>query len=186
MKKWIILISFLIFIRTFFFQIYKVSTTSMFPVLMPGDKIFVNRLTYGIRIPFINLRLPGFKKPKRGEVIVFIPPDETKKAWYKWRKLYVKRLIGTGQKCVALRNGNVYINEKETVDPLVARNYYYNQGGYAKEGETVVVPQGKYFFLGDQSISSIDSRFWGFVDKKDIIGKAVFIWWPPKRIGMIE
>ncbi len=168
-----------IFLRTFFFQIYKIPTTSMVPTLMPGDKIFVSKLSYGPKIPFTDFRLPGFSEPKRSDIIVFIPPHDRKKA-------YIKRLIGLDGDKITLRDGNVYVNGKIVVDPRIARNYYYNQGDYGKEGEVIVVPEGKYFFLGDNSISSLDGRFWGFVDKEDIVGKAIFIWWPPKRIEMVE
>lgn len=168
-----------IFLRTFFFQMYKIPTTSMVPTLMPGDKIFVNKLTYGPKIPFTPFRIKGFRKPQRGEVIVFIPPHDRKKA-------YIKRLIGLGGDHIVLKEGNVYINGKIAVDPEIARNYYYNQGDYGEENKEIIVPQGKYFFLGDNSISSLDGRFWGFVEEGDIVGKSNFIWWPPKRIGVIE
>lgn len=168
-----------IFLRTFFFQMYKIPTTSMVPTLMPGDKIFVSKLTYGPKIPFTSFRIKGFRKPQRGEVIVFVPPHDRKKA-------YIKRLIGLAGDHIILREGNVYVNGKIAVDPEIARNYYYNQGDYGKEGKEIIVPEGKYFFLGDNSISSLDGRFWGFVEEKDIVGKANFIWWPPKRIGVVE
>jgi signal peptidase I len=172
-----------IFLRTFFFQIYKIPTSSMFPTLMPGDKIFVWKLPYGPKIPLTNLKLPMISKLKRGEVIVFVPPHERNKPWFR-RKQYVKRLIGLEGDHILIKDGNIYINGKIVVDPRIARNYYYNQGEYGTK--EIIVPKDKYFFLGDNSISSFDSRFWGSVDKRDIIGKALFIWWPPKRIGMIE
>jgi len=167
-----------IFLRTFFFQIYKIPTNSMVPTLKPGDKIFVSKLVYGPKIPFTSLRIPGIRKPKRGEVIVFVPPCDRRKA-------YVKRLIGLPGEHIVIKDGNIYINGKLITQPNIANHYYYNEGEECKYTD-VVVPQGKYFVLGDNSISSFDSRFWGFVDEKDIIGKAIFIWWPPKRIGIIE
>jgi len=181
----LILISILIlfavfaFISIFFMQTYKIPTTSMVPTLMPGDKIAVNKIVYGPRIPFVSVRLPGLKKPARGEVIVFISPADRSKA-------YVKRLVAVPGERLSIKDGNVYINGKIMVDPRIARNYYYSQGDYAKGNKEIVIPEGKYFFMGDNSISSLDSRFWGFVDVRDIVGKAIFIWWPPKRIGMIE
>ncbi|MFH1505213.1 MAG: signal peptidase I [Candidatus Omnitrophota bacterium] len=168
-----------IFLRTFFFQIYKIPTTSMVPTLIPGDKIFVSKLTYGPRIPFIGLRVKGFRAPRRGEVVVFIPPHDRK-------KVYIKRLIGLEGDKVVIKNGNVYINGKMVVDARIAGNYYYNQGDYARDDNGIVVPNGQVFFLGDNSISSLDSRFWGFVDKEDIVGKAVFVWWPFTRVAMID
>lgn len=167
-----------IFVRTFFFQIYKIPTTSMVPTLMPGDKIFVSKLVYGAKIPFTKFRLPGFRAPHRGDIVVFIPPHDRKKA-------YIKRLIGVGGDRVLIQGGNLVVNGKMVVDPRLARNYYYNNGDYGQEKE-YVVPPGKYFCLGDNSISSLDSRFWGYVEASDVAGKAIFIWWPPKRFGMIE
>jgi signal peptidase I len=178
-EAFIVALALAVFVRTFFFQIYKIPTTSMVPTLMPSDKIFVSKLTYGPKIPFTSLRMPGFKKPERAEVVVFVPPHDR-------HRFYIKRLIGLAGDRVSLKAGNIYINGKIIVDPRIARNYYYNQGDYAKEGKEVIVPQHKYFFMGDNSISSLDSRFWGFVDERDIIGRAIFIWWPPKRIGIIE
>lgn len=189
MKEWgeaIIIAGLLaIFLKTFFFQIYKIPTTSMVPTLKPQDKIFVSKITYGPNIPFSSWRIPGFRKPNRGDVIVFVPPHEVGKFWLV-RKPYIKRLIGLEGEKVLIKDGNIYINGKIIVDPAIARNYYYNQGEYGGENEEITVPQGKYFFMGDNSMSSLDSRYWGFADEKDIIGKAILIWWPPKRAGMIE
>jgi len=170
-----------IFLRTFFFQIYKIPTTSMIPVLVPGDKIFVSKLTYGPKIPFTPLRIPGFRKPKRFDIVVFVPPIATER-----NKAYIKRLIGLPGDKIRLRDGNIHINGKIVVDPKIARNYYYNQGEYGTRGKETIVPGGKYFFLGDNSIPSKDGREWGFADEKDIIGKAVLTWWPLKRITMLE
>ncbi len=170
-----------IFLRTFFFQIYKIPTTSMVPVLIPGDKIFVSKLTYGPKIPFTPLRIPGFRKPKRFDIIVFVPPIATER-----NKAYIKRLIGLPGDKIELKDGNIHINGKIVVDPKIASNYYYNQGEYGARGKKIIVPEGKYFFLGDNSISSKDGREWGFADAKDIIGKAILTWWPPKRIAMLE
>lgn len=167
-----------IFARTFFFQIYKIPTTSMVPTLMPGDKIFVSKLTYGPKVPFTGLRIKGLRQPKRGEVMVFVPPHDRKKA-------YIKRLIGLPGDRIAIKRGNIYVSDEMVTDPRIT-HYYYNQGDYAKEGKTLIVPEDKYFFLGDNSISSLDSRYWGFVDKKDVVGEAIFIWWPLQRIAMIE
>jgi len=168
-----------IFLRTFFFQMYKIPTTSMVPTLIPGDKIFVSKLVYGPKIPFTGFRIPGFGKPMRGDVVVFIPPHDRKKA-------YIKRLIGLPKDRLMIREGNVHINGKVVVDPEIARNYYYAKGEYGQENEEIIIPENKYFFLGDNSISSLDSRFWGFCEEKDIAGKAIFIWWPLRRISMIE
>jgi signal peptidase I len=178
-EAFVVALALAIFVRTFFFQIYKIPTTSMVPTLMPGDKIFVSKVAYGPKVPFTPLRLPGLKSLERGEVVVFVPPSDRNKA-------YIKRLIGLAGDRVLIKDGNIYVNGKQIADPRIARNYYYNQGQCVKDDKEVIVSKGKYFFLGDNSINSQDSRYWGVADEKDIIGKAIFIWWPPKRVGMIE
>ncbi|MFA6281210.1 MAG: signal peptidase I [Candidatus Omnitrophota bacterium] len=178
-EAFVVALALAVFVRTFFFQIYKIPTTSMVPTLMPGDKIFVSKIAYGSKVPFTPLRFPGLKNPERGEIVVFIPPKDRNKA-------YIKRLIALSGDRVRIKDGNIYVNGKQIADARIARNYYYNQGEYSKDDKEIVVPKQKYFFLGDNSINSQDSRYWGFADEKDIVGKAIFIWWPPKRIGMIE
>ncbi|MCK4917153.1 MAG: signal peptidase I [Candidatus Omnitrophica bacterium] len=166
-------------LRTFLFQIYKIPTKSMVPTLIPKDKIFVTKLLYGPKVPFTKLRIHGFRKPKRGEVVVFVPPHDRK-------KVYIKRLVGLPGESVRIKDGNIYVDGKIVVDPGIAKNIYTNQGEYAEEGRLVFIPEGKYFFLGDNSRYSADSRFWGFVDEVDIVGKAIFIWWPFYRVKLIE
>jgi len=178
-EAFVVALALAVFVRTFFFQIYKIPTTSMVPTLLPGDKIFVSKIAYGSKVPFTPLRLPGLKNPGKGEVVVFIPPSDRNKA-------YIKRLIASAGDRVRIKDGNIYVNGKQITDARIARNYYYNQGEYSKDDKEIIVPKQKYFFLGDNSINSQDSRYWGFADEKDIVGKAIFIWWPPKRIGMIE
>ena len=125
------------------------------------------------------MRIRSFGKPRRSEVIVFIPPHDRKKH-------YIKRLIGIPGDEIIIRNGDIVVNGKVLSDPRVAAYYYYNEGRYAEEEKAIKVPDGEYFFLGDNSASSQDSRFWGFVEEKDIVGKAIFIWWPFERISMID
>ncbi|MCK4912462.1 MAG: signal peptidase I [Candidatus Omnitrophica bacterium] len=170
-----------IFLRTFFFQIYKIPTTSMVPVLRPGDKIFVSKLTYGPKVPFTPLRISGFRKPKRFDIVVFVPPIVSER-----NKAYIKRLIGLPGDKVEIKDGNIHINGEMVVDPKIAGIYYVSRGVYGASGKETIIPEGKYFFLGDNSYSSKDSRDWGFADEKDIIGKAVLTWWPLKRIAMLE
>lgn len=168
-----------LFVRTFFFEPYKIPTSSMVPTLMPGDKIFVTKTLYGPRIPVLAWRLPGKARPERGEVIVFVSPAEKKKC-------YIKRVIGLPGEEVEIRKGGIYINGQAVTDPKISKKFYYNVGDYGEEGKSIKVPQDSYFVLGDNSASSRDSRYWGFVPWKSVVGKALFIWWPPKRVRNIN
>ena len=154
-------------IRTFIVGPYKIPTGSMRPTLMEGDRIFVDKITY------------RFREPKRGEIIVFKYPLDIKKD-------FVKRLVAFGGETVEIRDGNVYINGERVESPASVRGrYYYNRNDwdYGREGEQIKIPDGSFFVLGDNSAQSSDSRNWGFVPRKDLVGRAVVIWWPPKRIG---
>ncbi|MBN2120129.1 MAG: signal peptidase I [Candidatus Omnitrophica bacterium] len=183
LREWVdsILIAFILamFVRVFFFEFYKIPTSSMVATLIPGDRILVGKIIYGPRIPFVGVRIPGYRKPQRGEVIVFISPPEKSKA-------YVKRIVGFGGEEVEISQGSIYIDGREITDPRIRKNFYYNFGKFGQEGKVTKIPDDSYFVLGDNSASSRDSRHWGFVPAKDVLGKAILIWWPPKRIRMIE
>jgi signal peptidase I len=167
-------------IRTFIVQAFKIPSGSMIPTFEIGDRIFVNKFVYGARIPFTDIRLPAVKYPQRGDIVIFISPEAPKKD-------FVKRLIAFAGERVEIKNGNIFINGEEINNPASIRsNYYYNRGDYGKEGETITVPEGSYFVLGDNSANSRDSRYWGFVPKKNLIGKAICIYWPIQRIRLIK
>ena len=165
-------------IRTFVVQAFNIPSGSMIPTFKVGDTIFVNKFLYGAKVPFIDFRLPAVRQPKRGDIIVFISPEDGKKD-------FVKRLIATEGETVEIREGKIYIDGKEILEPETIRSvYYYNGGDYGKEGQVVKVPPDSYFALGDNSASSRDSRYWGFVPKKSLLGKVMFIYWPVYRIKM--
>lgn len=182
-REWVesIIIAFILamIIRAFLVQAFKIPTGSMRPTLMEGDIILVNKFIYGAKIPFTNFRLPALTGPKRGDVIVFIYPQDDKKD-------FIKRLVGLPGETVEIKNGAIYINGKPSLDSILPTNFYYNYGNYAKVGEQITVPEDSYFVLGDNSGSSKDSRYWGFVPGNNILGKALLIYWPPKRIRMIQ
>ena len=166
-------------IRPFIIQAFKIPTGSMRPTLMEGDLILVNKFLYGAKIPFTDLRLPVVRQPKRGDVIVFIYPEDRKKD-------FIKRLVGLSQETIEIRNGTIYINDQPLLDPIFNQRYYYNRGDLGNEGQKVTIPKDSYFVLGDNSASSRDSRYWGFVPYKNILGKALIVWWPPNRIRIIK
>ncbi|MBL7081682.1 MAG: signal peptidase I [Candidatus Omnitrophica bacterium] len=181
-REWIesIVIAFLLamFIRTFIIQAFKIPSGSMRLTLIEGDRILVNKFIYGAKIPFTNLRLPGIREPQRGDVVVFIYPKDR-------RRDFIKRLIATGGETVQIKDGKVYINGQALDNPKFAR-YYYNRGSYGEEENKIAVPVDSFYVLGDNSASSQDSRYWGFVPNNNLLGKAFLIYWPLHRIRIIE
>jgi signal peptidase I len=183
LRDWIesIIIAFILamVIRTFVVQAFKIPTGSMRPTLLEGDIILVNKFIYGAKIPFTDLRLPAVRQPQRGDVVVFIYPENPKKD-------FIKRLIGLPGETVEIKNGTVYINGKPLLEPMFSSRYYYNRGEFAAEGEKIIVPPDSFFMMGDNSASSQDSRYWGFVPHKNILGNAILIYWPPQRIRIVK
>ncbi len=182
-KEWFdsLLIAFVLamFIRTFFFQAFRIPSGSMRLTLIEGDKLIVNKLHYGAKVPFSQKRLLGFSEPEIGDVIVFIYPEDPKRD-------FIKRLIAKGGDEVEIKFGDIYINGELVENSFIKNTYYYNRGSYGLAGQKVKVPEGHYFTLGDNSGSSSDSRYWGFVPENNIIGKASIIYWPPQRIRFIK
>jgi len=166
-------------IRPFVVQAFKIPTGSMRPTLLEGDLILVNKFIYGAKVPFTNLRLPKLREPKRGDVIVFIYPEDRKKD-------FIKRLVALPGESVEIKSGTIYINDKPVLDPVFKNRYYYNRGDFIKEGEKIIVPENSLFVLGDNSGSSKDSRYWGYVPKDNLLGMAVIIYWPPMRIRAVK
>ncbi len=166
-------------IRTFVIQAFKIPTGSMRTTLIEGDLILVNKFIYGAKIPFTDFNLPKLREPQRGDVIVFIYPKDPKKD-------FVKRLVGLPSDAVQINNGTIYINDNPILTSIFNQIYYYNRGEFAQEGQKLKVPKDSFFVLGDNSTSSQDSRYWGFVPRKNILGKAMLIYWPPQRIRIIK
>lgn len=166
-------------IRTFIVQAFKIPTGSMRSTLLEGDLILVNKFIYGAKIPFTSLNLPLIRKPQKGDVVVFIYPNDPKKD-------FIKRLVAAEGETVEIRNGTIYINDQPLLESVFNRIYYYNRGDFAAEGKKITVPKGHFFVLGDNSASSQDSRYWGFVPHENLLGKAIVIYWPPQRIRIIK
>ena len=181
-REWVesILIAFVLamVIRTFVVQAFKIPTGSMRPTLIEGDRILVNKFIYGAKIPFTPIHFPQMRAPQRGDVVVFIYPQDT-------RRDFIKRMIAGPGETVEINSGVLYIDGKPLEEPLFDR-YYYNRGPYGEEGKKITVPADSYFVLGDNSGSSQDSRYWGFVPKKYLLGKAFLIYWPLNRIRDIK
>ena len=155
-------------IRTFVMQAFKIPSGSMRPTLMEGDKLFVNKFIY------------RFREPQRGDIIVFKYPEDPKKD-------FIKRLVAFEGETVEIREGKIYVDGKALDDAKTfGRFYYYNHDPFGGPSEKIKIPENSFYVLGDNSGNSTDSRFWGFVPRKNLVGKAMFRWWPPKRIGAVE
>lgn len=169
-----------LFIRTFLAQPFKIPTSSMVPTFKPGDRIFVNKFIYGTRIPFTTRRILEMEEPQRGDVIVFRSPMEPK-------KYLVKRLIGLPGDTVEIKAQHIRVNGKVPEEPLILKKLiYYNRGKYGKPGNALTVPPDSYYVLGDNSFNSVDSRYWGFVPRKNVAGKVFLIHWPIRRIRIVK
>jgi len=161
-----------LFIRAFIVQAFKIPSESMKPTLLVGDHILVSKFIYGVRIPFTDSKLFQLNKPKRGDVIVFIFPEDRSKD-------FIKRVIGTEGDRVDIVRNKVLVNAKEIEDPWGVyddRPGWTRLQGSAGRFEHVIVPRDHVFVLGDNRDNSQDSRYWGFVPIKDVRGKAFVIY----------
>lgn len=147
-------------IRLFILEPFYIPSGSMEPTLKEHDRILVSKLNY------------YFQEPERGDIIVFKYPKDT-------RRNFVKRVVAVGGETLAIKNSNLYINGR-----LIPENYLPPGLRFADFGP-VKVPEGSYFVMGDNRNNSDDSRVWGFLPKDLIVGKAIIIYWPPQRIGMM-
>ncbi len=151
-------------------QAFKIpSSEAMAPTLVKGDRVLVDKAIY------------ERSEPQRGDIIVFNYPGDPKRP-------FIKRLVGLPGETVEIRGSRLVINgaELQASAGRWATLPYFNQGQYAQQGQAVTVPPDSYFVLGDNSAASHDSRFWGFVPKQNLIGKAYKIFWPPGRSGALE
>jgi len=148
----------------FIYQPVKVEGTSMMPTLANEERIFINKFTYHY----------GLGEIQRGDMVVFWYPLDTSKS-------YIKRIIGVPGDLVRIEEGDVYVNGNPLVEEYVP-DIYRDRNSWGPQR----VPQGEYFVLGDHRNSSNDSRAWGFVDRKYIYGKAVFVYWPPDKMGRLK
>ncbi|MFH1859878.1 MAG: signal peptidase I [bacterium] len=170
-------------IRTFVVQAFKIPSESMVPTLQIGDHLFVCKFSYGLKIPFIDKTLLKWNSPKRGEIIVFRYPEDPKRD-------FIKRVIGLPSENFQVANKEIYINNTHLIEPYKIHNDFYSSATQFSprdnwEKSKTILPN-KVFVMGDNRDSSLDSRFWGQLDINMIKGKALFIYWPPWRIGIIK
>ena len=166
-----------LFIRAFVVQAFKIPSSSMEPTLLVGDHILVNKFIYGIKIPFTNYKLFPYRKPQRGDTIVFIYPKDTSKD-------FIKRVIGTEGEKVEISRNKIYVNNRPIDDPWGQYSERSDWTRYLQQMERygpVIVPKDSLFVLGDNRDNSQDSRFWGFVKVDAVKGKAFIIYFSWNR-----
>lgn len=152
-----------IIIVQFIAQPFYIPSESMYPTLKKWDFILVNKFVY------------RFTPPKYGDIMVFNPPPEA----HAGDKEYIKRLIGLPGDNLEIKNGALYRNGKKSDEP-----YVQNCADYVLE--KITIPANNYFMLGDNRSNSGDSHVWGYLPKKNVIGKAFIILWPPSRISILR
>src|SRR6476661_2786043 len=183
-------------LRSWVAEPFRIPSSSMMPSLLIGDFILVNKFAYGLRLPISNQKVIPIDEPKRGDVVVFRPPQHPEQDW-------IKRVVGLPGDTIAYRDHTVYLNGKPwqyvadgryvgtgqgadatgsrlmteqlpgRAHPVLERDDlpYFVQG----EGEWTVQP-GEYFVMGDNRDNSEDSRFWGFLPEANLRGKAFLVW----------
>lgn len=176
-------------LRSFLFEPFTIPSGSMLPTLQVGDYILVNKFSYGLRLPVLGTQLVPVGKPQRGDVMVFKYPEDP-------GVNFIKRVVGVPGDHVRIANGHVFINDvelsrvKAEFDGAESWEIYYREKTGAiehlirqEDGRESASPQGEwvvpadsYFMMGDNRDNSRDSRFWGFVPDRLIVGKASFIW----------
>lgn len=201
--------------RSIFFEPFRIPTGSMIPTLMIGDFILVNKMSYGLKVPFSDFSFSdvnwspkyiyGKSNPKRGDVIVFKYPKDP-------GINYIKRVVGLPGDTIEIRNKVVYINDSAILAQEIEgedimrdmdtkfknynlRFYKVNTGEHAHvvqqdrdnyykvDYEKKRIPPNSFFVMGDNRDFSYDSRYWGFVEHKNVKGKALFVWFSMNVFG---
>jgi len=168
MQTFLMAASIFLVIYIFVFRPFQVSGESMFPTFKNKEYILTN---------LIGLR---FDHPHKGDVIVFKAPTDNEKD-------FIKRIIGAAGDTIMLKEGSVYVNgdrlDESAYLPKDIRTY---GGSFMKEEEAIVVPDGNFIVMGDNRPYSSDSREWGFLKEKDVIGLSFFVYWPVNSMRMVK
>jgi signal peptidase I len=183
-------------LRSFLVEPFQIPSSSMVPTLLIGDYILVNKFTYGIRLPVLRTKVLDVNDPQRGDVMVFFPPHMND-------TYFIKRVIGVPGDTVRYHNKELFVNgEKVAREPatpddgiVLDPRYRIDRESLGSDGHlmqvdlyrpsaefTEVVKPGHYFMMGDNRDNSSDSRVWGQVPERDIVGKAFAIWMHWERL----
>jgi signal peptidase I len=162
-----------LFIRTFVVQAFKIPSGSMKPTLQIGDHILVNKFIYGVKLPYLRTEIIPVSEPERGDIIVFIYPEEPDKD-------FIKRVIGVPGDTIYIEDKRVFVNGRppeEQYGMFTDSNVVPGRVNHRDNFGPVTVPEESYFVMGDNRDNSYDSRFWGFVEDSAIKGEAFIIYW---------
>lgn len=161
-----------IIVRSFFLQAFKIPSSSMEPTLLIGDHLLVNRLSYVVKVPFTDIVLLNLGNPTRGDVVVFRYPVDRSKD-------FIKRVIATEGETVEIKDKVIFVNGKRIEDPW---GFFLDTNimpGYVAPKDNfgpVKVPKDSIFVMGDNRDRSLDSRFWLFVKRDDLVGRALILY----------
>lgn len=153
-------------VRLFVAEPRYIPSDSMVPTLLTGDRLLVEKISY------------HFHSPERGEIVVFSPPPQLQQFGYTKKQAFIKRVIGEEGQIIAVRRGQVFVNRQ----PL-EENYIAEAPNYVLPA--LQVPPDALFVMGDNRNDSNDSHVWGFLPEKNVIGRAVFRFWPLNRLGFV-
>ncbi len=165
-QSFVIIGAIFVSIYLFIAQPHKVSGSSMVPTFQNGDYILTDTISY------------KFKEPKKGDVIVLKNPRNESQD-------FIKRIVATPGDKIKIENNTVYINENSLNEPYIPSDYITRGGNFLAEEESINIGQDQYFVMGDNRSHSSDSREWGTVSKKEIIGKVFFRYIPLNKLGII-
>jgi signal peptidase I len=156
----------LVAFRWSFADQYRVPSGSMLPTIQLGDHVFVNKLAYDFRVPFTDVKVLRTGEPARGDIMVFISPEDQKTN-------LIKRVIGLPGDHLLIKGNKVFVNGKALAEPYVPSEADQHSG----EVLDFIVPADRYFMMGDNRNISWDSRYWGFVPRENIKGRALEVLW---------
>jgi signal peptidase I len=156
-----------VIIRLFIAEPRYIPSDSMVPTLAIGDRLVIEKVSY------------HFHPPATGDIVVFDPPERLTELGYAPDKAFIKRVIGTPGDTVQVKGGKVYLNNQPLVEDYIAEPPAYQM-------PPVHIPEGQVFVMGDNRNNSNDSHVWGFLPQQNIIGRAVFRFYPLDAIGTLK
>ncbi|MDM7915549.1 MAG: signal peptidase I [Candidatus Eisenbacteria bacterium] len=157
-------------IRVSVVEAFKIPSGSMEETILPGDRVVANKFLYGTRLPLIGLRTPALREPRAGEILIFRSPNED-------GATFIKRCVAVGGQMVTIRDKVLYVDGKRVSLPPGGKIDPARHAAAFDDYGPVRVPANHLFMLGDNRDNSSDSRVWGFLDRRLVIGKAMAVYW---------